>query len=44
LARPQANDDPVEQVEVLIYRAELANASLTSARQGLRSYSATLIR
>ena len=24
LARPQADDDPVEQVEVLVYRAELA--------------------
>ena len=45
LARPQADDDPVEQVEVLVYRAELAmvlHDPKTAAEMLARAQSVTL--
>ncbi|MEV6368521.1 VOC family protein [Micromonospora musae] len=45
LARPQADDDPVEQVEVLVYRAELAmvvHDPKTAAEMLARARSVTL--
>ncbi|MEV0944070.1 VOC family protein [Micromonospora wenchangensis] len=45
LARPQADDDPVEQVEVLVYRAELAmvlHDAKTAAEMLTRATSVTL--
>jgi hypothetical protein len=45
LARPQADDDPVEQVEVLVYRAELAivlDDPRTAADMLARAHSVTL--
>jgi hypothetical protein len=45
LARPQADDDPVEQVEVLVYRAELAmvlHDPATAAEMLARARSVTL--
>ncbi|MEV0899984.1 VOC family protein [Actinoplanes sp. NPDC049802] len=45
LTRSQADDDPVEQVEVLVYRAELAmvlNDSTTAAEMLARARSVTL--
>ncbi|WP_328653271.1 VOC family protein [Micromonospora sp. NBC_00330] len=45
LARPQADDDPVEQVEVLVYRAELAlvlHDPQTAAEMLARARSVTL--
>ncbi|MEU1749815.1 VOC family protein [Micromonospora arida] len=45
LARPQADDDPVEQVEVLVYRAELAmvlHDPNTAAEMLARAQSVTL--
>ncbi|MFF0155020.1 VOC family protein [Micromonospora sp. NPDC005203] len=45
LARPQADDDPVEQVEVLVYRAELAlvlHDPETAAEMLARAQSVTL--
>lgn len=45
LARPQADDDPVEQVEVLVYRAELAmvlHDPQTAAEMLTRAKSVTL--
>ncbi|MEU1604053.1 VOC family protein [Micromonospora matsumotoense] len=45
LARPQADDDPVEQVEVLVYRAELAmvlHDPETAAEMLARARSVTL--